>query len=83
MMFQKDHEAFIRVDYKRAQRLLSVSNKYPPLLKVGRAWEFMEVMAIEYLKDDNDFEQTSNGDDEKCWDSNYLQITEPKGFPDF
>lgn len=39
---------------------------------MGRSWEFMEVMGIEYLQDDNGFEQASNGSDEKGWDSNYL-----------
>lgn len=50
---------------------------------MGRAWEFMEVMAIEYLKDDNDFKAASDGGDEKCWYSSSLQKIEPKGFPDF
>lgn len=40
----------------------------------------MEVMANECLKDDNDFEQASNGGDEKCWDSNYLKKLSQKDF---
>lgn len=48
-----------------------------------RTWEFIEVMGIEYLKDDNGFKQTSNGGDEKFPDSNYIQKIEPKERPNF
>lgn len=48
-----------------------------------RTWEFIEVMGIEYLKDDNGFKQASNGGDEKFPDSNYIKKIEPKECPNF
>ena len=38
-------------------------------------------MGIEYLIDDNGFEQARNGGDEKWWDSDNVQRIETKGFP--